>query len=107
MDAAALLTGCYGIVSLAGGAIGYVKAKSAASLIAGGISGAALLLCAVGLARCAPAAEAGALIVSAFLSARFFGTWRARRRLMPDLLMWGLGAATILAVLLRRLLKAG
>ena len=106
MDSAAVLAGCYGVVSIAGGVLGYVNAKSRASLLAGTIAGTALLVCAVGLARGAAAAEAGTLAVSALLAARFFGSWRRRRRVMPDLLMWGLGAATIAAVVLRRLLKA-
>jgi uncharacterized membrane protein (UPF0136 family) len=43
---AAGLAALYGVVSLVGGIIGYVKANSVESLIAGGISGILLLVCA-------------------------------------------------------------
>lgn len=36
----------YGIISLIGGILGYIKAKSKVSLISGGISGILLLVCA-------------------------------------------------------------
>ena len=39
MDTAAVVAALYGIFSLAGGIIGYVKAKSTASLVAGSLSG--------------------------------------------------------------------
>ena len=42
---AVLATIAYGIIVLIGGIIGYLKAKSQASLISGGISGVLLLVC--------------------------------------------------------------
>jgi uncharacterized membrane protein (UPF0136 family) len=61
----------YGALSLAGGVMGYVRANSRASLIAGGISGLLLLGGAV-LALSQPTVGLGlAAVVSAALVARF------------------------------------
>ena len=102
MDQIALLVGTFGLVSIGGGVLGYVKAKSAASLIAGAAAGAALLACAWGLAQGHPAAELGSALVSGLLGARFLGTWLRRRRFMPDFVMLALSAATLAALAARR-----
>jgi len=47
--AASSLAGVYGVIALTGGIMGFVKADSIASLVAGGVSGLLLLLCAVGV----------------------------------------------------------
>ncbi len=61
----------YGVLALTGGVMGYVKAKSRASLIAGGVSGALLIGGAV-LAASQPAVGlAIACVVSLGLIARF------------------------------------
>lgn len=61
----------YGVLSLAGGLMGYAKAKSRASLIAGGISG-LVLIASAALATTHPVAGfALASIVSVALVARF------------------------------------
>lgn len=61
----------YGILSLVGGVMGYVKAKSRASLIAGGLSG-LILIAGAALATSQPVAGlAIAAVVSAALVARF------------------------------------
>jgi uncharacterized membrane protein (UPF0136 family) len=46
---AAVLAGVYGAVSVVGGVMGYVMAGSIESIIAGGISGVLLLVCAAGV----------------------------------------------------------
>ena len=91
----------YGIVSLVGGVIGYVKAKSIASLIAGTISGVLLLLCAYGIGQGVRAAAIGSVVIAAALGGRFAGTWRRTRRVMPDLVMAILGLCTLLVVAAR------
>jgi uncharacterized membrane protein (UPF0136 family) len=77
---AAILIGVYGLVALIGGTIGFVKAGSVASLIAGGGSGLLLLLSAALVAKKPPqSARAGliiALIVSVLLIGRFASTLR-------------------------------
>jgi len=92
MEAAAAVVMGYGLFCLVGGIIGYVKAKSRASLIAGAISGAALVLFGALMLQGSRAAGIGTLIVALSLGGRFLGTWRRQHRVMPDLVMV-LGAA--------------
>ena len=74
----------FGALTIAGGVIGFVKAKSKASLIAGGIAGALLV----------GAAWLGGrngiilgLIVSLALAGRFVGAYRKSKKVMPAGLM--------------------
>ena len=98
MSVASVVVGLYGAFSLVGGVIGYLKAKSQASLVAGSVSGVLLLVCAYGIHQGSRAAAAGALLIALVLGGRFAGTWRRTHRLMPDLLMVLLSLATIAAV---------
>ena len=98
MSVATIVAGLYGVFSLVGGVIGYLKAKSLASLVAGSVSGALLLACAYGMHQGSRAASTGALLIALALGGRFAGTWRRTHRLMPDLLMVLLSLATIAAV---------
>jgi len=104
MNIAVTVVACYGIFSGVGGVMGYLKAKSKASLIAGSISGALLLLCAYGIGKGSRSALFGSCAIALALGARFFGTWLKKRRFMPDLFMVLLSAATLITVglLLRR-----
>jgi uncharacterized membrane protein (UPF0136 family) len=65
------ITALYGIVSLVGGIIGYVRADSRASLVAGGIAGVLLLLCAAGVFYRPVLSLSGAIIISIALLGRF------------------------------------
>jgi uncharacterized membrane protein (UPF0136 family) len=65
------VTAGYGILSLAGGVMGFVKAGSRASLIAGGVSGVILIGSAVLAASNPVAGFVIACVVSAALIARF------------------------------------
>ena len=98
MMMATAVVGLYGLFSLVGGAIGYVKAGSRASLAAGSASGLLLLLCAFGIQQGRVAAAIGSLAIALALGGRFIGTWRRTRRLMPDLLMILLSLSTVAAV---------
>lgn len=95
MNPAVVVTFLYGIFSLAGGVIGFVKAKSKASLIAGTISGLALLASAYGMGQGSRPAAAASLVIAFLLGARFLGTWHKNHRLMPDLLMVLFSASTL------------
>ena len=104
MNWAITVVAFYGIFNLVGGGIGYLKAKSRVSLIAGSISGGLLLFCAYGIGHGSRAALLGSLAIAFVLGARFLGTWLKNRRVMPDLLMILFSAAALLAagVLLAR-----
>ena len=98
MNVAVFVVAAYGFFSLIGGIIGYAKAKSTASLIAGSLSGFFLVASAYGIARDVGAAYFVALIIALLLGARFFKTWFRTRRLMPDLLMIIFSSATLVVV---------
>jgi uncharacterized membrane protein (UPF0136 family) len=61
----------FGLLTIVGGAMGYIKAHSAASLIAGGVSGALLITSALLLPGYLRAGLAMGLIVSLALAGRF------------------------------------
>ena len=97
MSVAVIVVAVYGVLTVTGGIIGYVKAKSSASLLAGLASGSLLLLCASGMAQGHRPPVLGSLAIALALGARFVGTWLKNRRVMPDLLMVLLSVATLLA----------
>jgi uncharacterized membrane protein (UPF0136 family) len=85
----------FGALTIAGGVMGFVKAKSRASLIAGSISG--LLLIAAGYLVGANG-RIGLIVglgISAALAARFVMTYRKSKKLMPAGLMAVLGIAGV------------
>jgi uncharacterized membrane protein (UPF0136 family) len=86
----------YGVLSLAGGVMGYVRANSRASLIAGGISG-LLLLGGAALAVSQPALGLGlAAVVSAALVARFAKSALSKRNSVAYVMVGG-GVAVLVA----------
>ena len=98
MSIAAVVVGLYGAFSLLGGVIGYVKAKSQASLVAGSVSGTLLLVCAYGIHQGNRAAAVSTLLIALALGGRFASTWRRTHRVMPDLGMVLFSLATLAAV---------
>lgn len=88
----------YGAFTMVGGLIGFVKAKSVASLVAGVGCGMALIACALGMQRGNRVSAMAVMAIAVLLGARFLMTWRHRRRLMPDLLMVLFSAVTLLLV---------
>ncbi|MEO8179455.1 MAG: TMEM14 family protein [Deltaproteobacteria bacterium] len=85
----------YGVLALGGGVMGYVKAKSRASLIAGSVSG-LLLLAGALLARSQPVAGLMLVsIVSAALVARFARSALGKRASAVAYVMVGGGIAVL------------
>lgn len=105
MDVAVVVVGLYGLFTVVGGVIGYVKAKSAASLVAGVVSGMILLTCAAGMRHASAAATLASGLVALLLGARFTSTWIRRRRVMPDLLMVIGSLAVLITVGMKWLVK--
>jgi uncharacterized membrane protein (UPF0136 family) len=78
----------FGLLTIAGGAVGYVKAKSKASLIAGGISGLLLLLAAYLMTSGHFwAGQILAFVISVLLAGRFIPAFLKTRKPMPAGLM--------------------
>jgi uncharacterized membrane protein (UPF0136 family) len=81
----------FGALTIAGGVVGFVKAKSKASLVAGGTSG-VLLLGAAYVMAARPTFGLGlGLIVSLGLAGRFISAFRKSGKLMPAGMMAVLG----------------
>jgi uncharacterized membrane protein (UPF0136 family) len=75
----------FGFLARVGGALGYARAKSVPSVVAGGIAGALLVL--AGLIGRGPAAHWLALIVSLVLLAYFLPSYLRKRKAMPAIPM--------------------
>ena len=88
----------YGVFCLAGGLVGYLKAKSVASLITGSLAGITIMVCGEEMIQGHRVAALIVLVIALLLFGRFLMTWRTNRRVMPDLLMVLLSAITIGAV---------
>jgi uncharacterized membrane protein (UPF0136 family) len=87
----------YGVLALGGGVMGYLKANSRASLIAGGVSG-VLLLGGAWLASSQPVAGlAMVCIVSAALVARFGKSALAKRATSVAYVMLGGGILVLVS----------
>jgi uncharacterized membrane protein (UPF0136 family) len=83
----------FGLVAIAGGAMGYARAKSKASLIAGGVSGALLII--AGLLSPGVPGFVLALIVSLLLLIHFGRSYAAKRKPMPAIPMMVLSGICI------------
>jgi uncharacterized membrane protein (UPF0136 family) len=73
----------YGIVTLTGGIYGYVSKASTASLIAGGVSGIILVVCAVLIFKRIFAGVYIALVVALVLAVHFGLSFSKEMKLMP------------------------
>jgi uncharacterized membrane protein (UPF0136 family) len=83
----------FGIVAIVGGALGYARAKSKASLIAGGVSGALLIV--AGLLSPSLPGLILALLVSLLLLVHFGRSYAAKKKPMPAIPMMALSAICI------------
>ncbi len=106
MDAASGMMMVYGLFSAVGGLIGYFKAKSRVSLVAGLISGFILLTCGTLAAHNSSLHPLSVgTVVALLLGGRFFRTWLVSRRVMPDAVMILLSFLTVVLNTMRLLGK--
>ena len=88
----------FGIVAIVGGALGYARAQSRASLIAGGVSGALLIV--AGLLYPRVPGFVIALLVSILLLAHFGRSYASKKKPMPAIPMIALsGICIVLTVI--------
>ena len=83
----------FGVICILGGALGYARARSKASIIAGGVSGALLILAGILSRGLIPSVIA--IAVSVLLLAHFGRTFVASRKPMPAIPMIFLSLACI------------
>lgn len=98
MNLATLVVVAYGLFCIIGGIIGYVKAKSRASFIAGSVAGMVLLVSAFGITQDHFVARVAVGVTAFLLGIRFLRTWLKTRRLVPDLLMIVFSLVTLIVL---------
>ncbi|HEY4257672.1 MAG TPA: TMEM14 family protein [Candidatus Udaeobacter sp.] len=99
MEAAKIYFIVFGALTIVGGIVGYVKAGSAASIIAGSITGVLLLVAAFLLPEHRMAGLATALIISLLLAAQFIPKLLRTGRVMPAGIMSLLSVIGIIVVI--------
>ena len=99
MEATKIYFIIFGLLTIAGGVVGYVKAGSAASIIAGAITGVLLLIAAFLLPEYRVAGLATALIVSLLLAAYFIRKYSSTGAVMPAGMMSLLSVIGIIAAI--------
>lgn len=105
MGAAKIYFIVFGILTIAGGVVGYVKAGSVASIVAGGITGVLLLVAAFLLPEYRIAGLATACIVSLLLAAQFIPKFLRTGRVMPAGMMSILSVIGIIVAIVAWLKK--
>ena len=99
MEAAKIYFVVFGALTIVGGVVGYVKAGSVASIIAGSIAGVLLLVAAFRLPEYRTAGLATAFVISLFLAAQFIPKFLRTGRVMPAGMMSVLSAIGIIAAI--------
>jgi uncharacterized membrane protein (UPF0136 family) len=99
MEAAKIYFIVFGLLTIAGGVVGYVKAGSVVSIIAGAITGVLLIVAAFLLPEHRVAGLATAFIVSLLLAAQFVPKFVRTGRVMPAGLMSVLSVIGIIAAI--------
>jgi len=99
MEAAKIYFIIFGLLTTAGGIVGYVRAGSVASIIAGSITGVLLLVAAFIMPEHRVAGLATALIVSLLLAAYFVRKYLSTGALMPAGMMSVLSIIGIIAAI--------
>lgn len=96
LDVARIYLFVFGILTIAGGVLGYVKAKSGASIVAGSVFGVALLAAGYLSLHGSRGGNTGLWIglgISAMLTGRFSTAFRKNGKFIPAGLMTMLGLA--------------
>jgi uncharacterized membrane protein (UPF0136 family) len=99
MEAAKIYFIVFGVLTIVGGIVGYVKAGSVASIIAGSITGVLLLVGAFLLPEHRAAGLATMLIISLLLAAQFIPKLLRTGRVMPAGIMSVLSAIGVIVVI--------
>jgi uncharacterized membrane protein (UPF0136 family) len=99
MEAAKIYFIIFGVLTVVGGVIGYVKAGSVASIIAGSITGVLLLVAAFLLPDHRAAGLATAFIISLLLAAQFAPKFIRTGRVMPAGMMSILSVIGLIAAI--------
>jgi uncharacterized membrane protein (UPF0136 family) len=99
MEAAKIYFILFGILTIAGGVIGYVKAGSVASIIAGSITGVLLIVAAFLVPEHRAIGLATAFIISLLLAAQFVPKFIRTGRAMPAGMMSILSVIGVIAVI--------
>ena len=99
MEAAKIYFIVFGVLTIAGGVVGYVKADSVASIIAGSITGVLLLVAAFLLPERRAIGLATAFIISLLLAAQFAPKFLHTGRVMPAGMMSILSVIGLIAAI--------
>jgi uncharacterized membrane protein (UPF0136 family) len=99
MEAAKIYFIVFGVLTVAGGVVGYVKAGSMASIIAGSITGVLLLVAAFLLPEHRAIGLATAFIISLLLAAQFVPKFIRTGRVMPAGMMSILSVIGLIAAI--------
>ena len=99
MEAAKIYFVIFGILTVVGGVVGYIKADSVASIIAGSITGILLLVAAFLLPEHRAIGLATAFIISLLLAAQFAPKFLRTGRVMPAGMMSILSVIGVIAAI--------
>jgi uncharacterized membrane protein (UPF0136 family) len=99
MEAAKIYFILFGVLTIAGGVVGYVKAGSVASIIAGSITGVVLLVAAFLMPEHRAIGLATAFIISLLLAAQFVPKFIRTGRVMPAGMMAILSVIGVIAAI--------
>jgi uncharacterized membrane protein (UPF0136 family) len=99
MEAAKIYFIAFGALTIAGGVVGYVKAGSVASIIAGSVTGILLLVAAFLLPEHRAIGLATALVISLLLAGQFVPKFIRTGRVMPAGMMSILSVIGIIAAI--------
>lgn len=87
LDLARIFFFVFGVLTIAGGVVGYLKAKSTPSLVAGGLAGVALLVAGYLVGTSGKTGIYVGLVVSVLLAGRFVPAFAKTKKPMPAGLM--------------------